>query len=732
MLTRFKATRLNAALMNANKRLVLIFLIAFIGIVFWLDLLTNALAPFTPFYLILVALSAFYLEVRVAFLVGVVCSVFGTIIFYRLLPEFDSVLIAFRFLSNLFIYSVVIYLIGKVGKWAINSAEDMTQLALDGASLGLWEWDLASNEVKWSEQYFRIFGYASETEVSYDRFFASVHPEDREKVKAALQHSLESGLDYFTEFRVCWANGSERWILGRGRPFLGSNGKPERMAGIVMDITDRKQAEIALLSSAEEIKITKQLLKSIIDSSPSLIFATDLQQRFTMANAAFLKFMGLNKEAVYGRDIRELQPPEIGQKLAAVDQHILDSGESDTREEQIFSNEKSRLLTFYTNKFPKHDSNGNITGLGGVATDITEIKEAQFKLEERNRQIEILNQVLEERAVQAEAANRAKGFFIDNLSHEFRTPMNAVLGYSELLIRDLTDPKKKEMAESIKRSGRALMTILSNILDFSELSKHELLLNNSDFCLGEVLQVINSDFREAAESKGLVLKFTIQPDVPTNLHGDPKRLTQVLNGFIDNAVKFTDSGTISIGLSVADLCQDCCTLRFEIADTGIGIATEKLNDLFDPFTQGDASNTRAYGGTGIGLSLNLSLVILMGGEVGVESQPGQGSKFWFTALFSLSSKACPPINNLLLNGTGSMPLDADSGQADQLINQLNEELLNENSSATNTWKSLKVHIAINQIDPKVIALFEARLEEADYMEAFEILIKDILPQAGRE
>lgn len=718
-------------MMHADWRLQFGLLMSFTFMLFWLDHITTALAPFTPFYMIVVMLAAFYLNARLAYVFAIVCALFGTLAFLPLLATPDPILIGFRVLSQLFIFSTAIYLVGKIGKQAINEAEQITKLATDGANLGIWDWDLPSNEVTWSEQYFRIFGYAPDTEVSYDRFFASVHPEDREIVTTAIRHALDSGKDYLAEFRIIWPDGSERWIFGRGRPFAGTNGKPVRMTGIVMDITDRKQAEQALHASNQVIRASKQLLDSIIDSSPSLIFAMDLQQRITMGNAAYFKFMGLTKETVYGGDIRKLQPPEVGQKLAEINQHILDSGEPDTREEEIFNNAESCWRIHYTTKFPIRDAEGNITGLGGVATDITEIREAQAKLEERNRQIEILNEALQERAVQAESANRAKGFFIDNVSHEFRTPMNAVLGYSELLIRKLADPKQKDMAERIQRSGSALMVILNNMLDFSALSKNQLTLNNGDFCLTEVLQKVSSDYRAAAEKAGLTLEFDIAPDVPTNLHGDSRRLAHVLDNFLQNALKFTEQGTISLGLRVAESYAGRCKLRFEIVDTGVGIAADKLAGLFQPYTQGDASSTRTHGGTGIGLSLNRSLVSLMQGEVGADSHPGQGSKFWFTATFAIGSHACPSISNALLNGKSAQPVKGDAAKIDSLATRLKEELLEDSASAQATWQSLKHLIALDQVAAVDVDLFEARLAASDFFDAFVILTNDILPQAGQ-
>ena len=230
----------------------------------------------------------------------------------------------------------------------------------------------------------------------------------------------------------------------------------------------------------------------------------------------------------------------------------------------------------------------------------------------------------------AEVANRAKDVFINNMSHEFRTPMNIILGFCEILQRKLNDPKQKLWVASIKQAANQLLAILNNILEFSELQAGQLDLHGCAFNLRAFTQQAVAHPRQLAIAKGLAFHVAVDAAVPETLNVDRERLKLVMDNLLDNALKFTASGSISVHAGVAQRKPDQALLRIEIQDTGTGIddATQKL--IFAPFVQGDSSSTRTIGGAGIGLSISQRLVRLMGGEIGVSSQPGAGSTFWFT------------------------------------------------------------------------------------------------------
>jgi two-component system, sensor histidine kinase and response regulator len=385
-----------------------------------------------------------------------------------------------------------------------------------------------------------------------------------------------------------------------------------------LEVINEQLAEQGRLveEQAEELGRERSLLRSLIDSIPDIIFVKDMLGVYIVGNQALADLLGRPLSEIVGKTDFDIFPAEMAEAFRDRDISMLSDASSLTAEEEV-DYPDGRHAHLETTKVPLHGTDGALLGLIGVARDITDRKRADG----------LLHQALD----RAEAASQAKADFLANMSHEIRTPMNAIIGMSHLALKTDLNPRQKDYVRKIQQSGQHLLGIINDILDFSKIEAGKLSVENTAVHLDTVLDNVANLITEKTIAKGLELIFDVGPGVPNDMIGDPLRLGQILINYANNAVKFTETGEIVVAVRLAEDLGDAVRLRFEVRDTGIGLTEEQMSRLFQSFQQADTSTTRKYGGTGLGLAISKKLAELMDGEVGVESQSGKGSTFWFTA-----------------------------------------------------------------------------------------------------
>lgn len=416
-------------------------------------------------------------------------------------------------------------------------------------------------------------------------------------------------------------------------------------------LRQRTEAELAERTS-------QALLHSVADNTPAIIYIKDTDGRYLLVNQQFLKVFGASMDEVIGHTESEVFGERTGGGLSANEQQVLLNKHSITFEECIhYGGEEHHYNVVIS---PIFDEQGDVIQTSVVASDITSmIQKSQIiaelyenlerKVQERTRQ-------LLEAKEEAEIATKAKSQFLAKMSHEIRTPMSGVLGMSELLADMGLTPEQKKCNDVIYSSGQTLLTIINDILDYSKIEAGKMELEHIPFNLEQVIVDVLQIFRMKCYDKQITLVADISPQLPAQITGDPTRLRQILFNLVSNALKFTAHGAIVIN---ADAVDDTI-IRLVVKDTGIGLSPSVKDTLFTAFAQADPSITRNYGGTGLGLTICKQLVTLMGGDMGVDSIPGEGSSFWVRLPLNTSGVSVGAENDNLLTGKRVLLISAST------------------------------------------------------------------------
>jgi PAS domain S-box-containing protein len=377
-----------------------------------------------------------------------------------------------------------------------------------------------------------------------------------------------------------------------------------------------------------ELSAQQSFLRQVIDLCPNFIFVKDPQGRITLANRALSDLYGRPAAEMIGKTDVELGiDPAVAETHLANDRDVLAGKVESTSREDLHQIGGGAPLWFYTQKRALLDAQGRRTHVLGVSNDISMHKNAEHTL-------------LQAREA-AEAANRAKSEFLANMSHEIRTPLNGIIGMSELCLDTELSSEQHEYLETVKISADGLLNIINDILDFSKIEAGKLDLDITDLDLRETLDSALKIVSFRALEKGLDLSCDVAADLPRWFRGDGNRLRQIVLNLVGNAIKFTETGRVSVSARFVSLHENVCTLQVTVADTGIGIPADRQAAIFSPFEQADASTTRRYGGTGLGLTISRRLVEMMKGRMWLESALNQGSRFHFTVSLEAIEKHQP-------------------------------------------------------------------------------------------
>ena len=532
----------------------------------------------------------------------------------------------------------------KRAEEALHESEDRFQVLADSCPTMLWVTDGAGGVRFVNRAYRELCGVTSEQSEG-DKWQLTIHPDDAAGYLAIFQRAVREHTAARAEARFRRADGEWRWVISYAGPRFSPSGVFLGHVGLSLDITERKQIEQALAASEEKFRELAENIREVF-----WIMSPTTGETLYIS-PAYERVWGRTCESLY-RDpmsFTEAMHPDDLEGAHRWFARQLDGEHIDA--EYRIATPDGQEKWIRDRAFPIRDPAGELIRVVGIAEEITDRKRYEKELIQAREG--------------AEAANQAKSRFLANMSHEIRTPMNGVLGMVQLLLETDLTPEQRQCATVAQASGRTLLVLIDNILDLSKVEAHKIVLENLSFNLRDTVEEVVQLLQVQATRKGLSINSHLSREIPRFLRGDAHRLRQVLNNLASNAIKFTEHGEVTLDGVLERHGDNSATIRFTVTDKGIGIRPDQLATLFRPFTQADASTTRRYGGTGLGLAISKQLVELMGGTLGVESHEGEGSAFWFTAVFELAPEAAVDCHHPLAghHPPQDKPLVARSGTA---------------------------------------------------------------------
>jgi PAS domain S-box-containing protein len=515
---------------------------------------------------------------------------------------------------------------------ALRKSEGMLDRTGRLAGVGGWELDLVTFAVNWSAETARLFGSNPAYQPTLEEGISFYAPEARPIVRAAVEKSMVDGQPWELEVPVIRADGRRICARVVATPEL-ADGKPVRLVGAIQDVTARVAEQHALRDAN-----TRATLAT--DSGGIGIWDWDILSGALSWNSWMYRLYGMAPRGPeagnYDLWRGHLHPDDRETAEQALRNCVLGIAPFDTSFRVVWDDGSIHHLraTGHVNL----DEAGRAIRIVGANWDVTDL----IRADETSRQAMKI----------AEESNRIKSDFLANMSHEIRTPMNAIMGMTRLAMRNSPSSGQLSYLTKIDNAAQSLLSIINDILDYSKIEAGKMELEQITFSLDEVLSNLDDIVRQKAEQKGIEIVFSMAHATPHYLKGDPLRLGQILINLVNNAIKFTEKGAVIVEVKVGEGAGDSRQLRFSVGDSGIGMTSEQVSNLFQSFNQADTSITRKYGGTGLGLAITKQLCELMQGTLSVESEPGKGSTFLFTATFGVA--------------TGGLPLQSSARRRDLL------------------------------------------------------------------
>jgi len=600
----------------------------------------------------------------------------------------------------------------KRGEEDLRQSREKFQNILDTSSEWIWEVDLSGRHTYSNHRLFELLGYRLEEFVGQD-FFRFLHEEDRQEVQAALPRLIAEKRGW-NSWVLRWRHrdGSYRYLESNAKPMLDVSGEIVGYNGADRDVTERKATEDALRASEALLAQTQELAKV---GSWQLEVASS---RLTWSDETY-RIFGLDPQsfaATYEAFLAAVHPDDRAAVAAAYSASLQAGQDTYEISHRVIQENSGDVRYVYEKCRHERDTQGAVVRSIGMVKDITERKANEEALLSATQA--------------AEAANRAKGLFLANVSHEIRTPMTAVIGFGELLEETELTSDQRQYLEAINTASNALAVLIDDVLDLSKVEAGELAITQKDFGLRKFMAEVVGLQEPQIARKNLAFNLSIDADVPDSLAGDPVRIQQVLLNLLGNAIKFTDKGTISVTVSLAEESGARVLLDIAVTDTGAGIPADFLTRIFAPFAQISSTSSHNRGGAGLGLAISQSLAKLMGGTIRVQSQMGTGSTFHL--LIPLLKKAGPQIEKkcseaepVLWRGSALRILLAE----DNPINiQFIKTILEQKGHVVTTAENGKVALAVLQSGRFDLVLMDIHMPVMSGVEAL-LALRDLERQS---